>query len=74
MSKSTKDSIVDSLFYSDGIVDSALDFEESMFPLKCTSCLNAIICSILPSTVSFSRIGIELDIKECPYYTKLKNE
>ena len=60
------DSVIDALFSSDTTVVEEGKIE-IYIPDKCKQCNNAIICNVLPAAVSFSRIGIKIDIAECPF-------
>lgn len=74
MSK-TGDSIIDSLFSSDSTeVEDGTERSEIYIPKKCTGCMNALICNVLPVVVGFSRMGIEVDVKVCPFFNKGDNE
>lgn len=73
MSK-TGDSVIDALFSSASTeVEDGTDKSEMSIPKKCSGCMNALICNVLPVVVGFSRMGIELDIKTCPYFNQVKN-
>lgn len=72
MRTKNRDSVVDSLFSSE---DTEIEGDELevYFPKKCRQCHNAIICNILPATVTFSRMGIKINIEECPFCNPIKN-
>jgi len=72
MNHRPKDSIIDSLFLNDSINIEEGD-TEIYIPRKCKQCNNAIICNILPAAIGFSRIGVKMDIVECPFFPSSKN-
>ena len=63
------DSIVDILEKNiDSTKSAKSDSEEIMVPRKCAYCLNNVICSVLPTFIGISRIGIFIGVDECKYY------
>lgn len=71
----TTDSIVDMLDknMSTTRIDSSTE-EEILVPRKCAFCKNNVICSVLPTFIGISKVGIIVGIEECPYYTPNKNQ
>ena len=47
---------------------------EMTIPEKCDKCHNIAICSILPTLLSLSKIGIILEIKECYFLNPKKKK
>ena len=63
------ESIVDMLEKSRGDDDSdKINDEEIMVPRRCAFCINSVICSVLPTLIGISRIGIIVGIEECRYH------
>ena len=68
----TMDSILDRL--EDGrtmIIDSD-DSEEIIVPKLCAFCKNNAICSVLPTLINLSRIGIMVGVDTCPFHSQKK--
>jgi hypothetical protein len=69
------DSIVDML---DRNITSAKaetsDGEEIFVPRKCAYCKSNVICSVLPTFIGISKIGILIGVEECPFYIPGKTD
>ena len=63
------DSIVDILNKqsSTAMVETS-DNEEILIPRKCAYCKCNVICSVLPTFIGISKIGIIIGVEECQYY------
>ena len=76
-----KNNILDNLFKDQGDSDGDDNEDgdlvrisgEIKVPKRCLGCKTAIICSVLPTFVSLSKIYIYLTIDQCPYSQPLKN-
>ena len=67
------ESIVDRLNNDDDIIRAqSSDSEEIIVPKLCAFCKNNAICSVLPTLISLSKIGIMIGVEECPYNTLKK--
>ncbi len=65
----TLDSIVDMLDRNNAVTEVETgDNEEIMVPRKCAYCKNNVICSVLPTFIGISKIGIAVGVEECQYY------
>lgn len=67
------DSVMDSLFANNTEVEDAY-IESVYIPPKCEKCGSAPICSILPVIMKMNQYRIKLNVEECPYRTRIKNE
>lgn len=73
MAKMGDDSILDRLDDDDGsnvIHAESQDSEEIIVPKLCAFCKNNTICSVLPTFVSMSKIGIVVGLEKCPFNQK----
>jgi hypothetical protein len=65
------DNILDTLNSEDRVaIKDILDVDIetiSHIPKKCGECKNSVICSILPTVISISRIGILLEVETCQF-------
>ena len=66
----TINSIVDMLDKNMGLTHEIQDndTEEILVPRKCAYCKSNVICSVLPTLIGISRIGIITGVEECKYY------
>ena len=48
--------------------------ENIIVPKRCALCKIAIVCSVLPTFISLSKIGIFLSLDKCPFNSPIKNE
>lgn len=72
MSNNIRNSVIDALYSSDSTVVDDGEIEVYI-PNRCKQCTNAIICNVLPVAIGFFRIGIQFDIKECPFFNTGQN-
>jgi hypothetical protein len=65
------DSILDSLI---GGMPDDLSFrrEELIIPKRCAYCKCSTICSVLPTFISLSKIGICVGVEACPFSSPKK--
>lgn len=69
MSADSLDSIVDMLDKTSSVTKAETsDNEEIMIPRKCAYCKYNVICSVLPTFIGVSKIGIIVGVEECQYY------
>jgi len=72
-----QDNILDSL-YSPSEEDAeeieSILSDEIVVPKRCVLCKSSVVCSVLPTLISLSKIRIFLSIEQCPYFQALKNE
>lgn len=65
------DNILDSLNSTDReAIKETLDVDIDIaahIPKKCGECKNSVICSVLPTILSISRIGIFLEVETCQF-------
>ena len=67
------DSIVDMLDKNSAAVRAEnSEGEEISVPRKCSYCKCNVICSVLPTFIGISRIGIIVGVEECPFYIPAK--
>ena len=65
------ENIIDSLF--DKMSDDERNLSENIVvPKRCTVCKNTIICSVLPTFISLSKIKIYIGIEQCPFFLPTK--
>ena len=63
------DSIVDMLDKHSAVTKAeTFDNEEILIPRKCAYCKCNVICSVLPTFIGISKIGISVGVEECQYY------
>lgn len=62
------DSIMDSLFEGDTNI-SNIQREEVVIPKRCSVCKCSTVCSVLPTFIGLSKLGIYAGIEACPYFT-----
>lgn len=43
------------------------DNEEIMVPRKCAYCRTNVVCSVLPTFIGLSKVGIIVGVEDCPY-------
>jgi len=43
---------------------------EPIGPKRCKKCKTGDVCSILSTILAVYRLGIQLQVEECPYYSK----
>ena len=67
------DSILDDLGDDNIIHADSQDSEEIIVPKLCAYCKNNTICSVLPTFVSMSKIGIIVGLEKCPFNAKKQN-
>jgi hypothetical protein len=65
------ENIIDSLFDKDQESSSVLS-EDIVIPKRCLACKNTIICSVLPTLLSLSKIKIYVGIESCPFFLPSK--
>lgn len=65
------DSVMDSLF-DDYSNISDIKREEVIVPKRCSVCKCATVCSVLPTFIGLSKLGIYAGIEACPYFTPKK--
>jgi hypothetical protein len=46
------------------------DSEEIIIPRLCAFCKTNTVCSVLPTFVSMSKIGIVIGLEKCPFHNK----
>lgn len=68
------DNVLDSLFSpeSDSPGNRNIISEEIVIPKRCALCKTAMICSILPTFINFSKIKIYVSLEQCPYHQPFK--
>jgi len=68
---------------NDSILDSLLEEatntlvsrkEEIIVPKRCILCKCSTVCSVLPTFISLSKIGIYISIEACPYSSPKKKQ
>lgn len=42
--------------------------EEILVPRKCAYCKSNVICTVLPTFIGLSKIGIIVGVEDCPYH------
>lgn len=72
MSNKSVENILDSLFENTQKSDDITFTDEITIPKRCSLCKNSIICSVLPTLISLSKIKIFVGIEQCPYFTTIK--
>ena len=65
------ENILDSLF-DKNLDDGDMISDNIVIPKRCTVCKNTIICSVLPTFISLSKIKIYVGIEQCPFFTVIK--
>jgi hypothetical protein len=65
------DSIVDMLDKTILAKEDKSDTDEILVPRKCAFCKSNVICSVLPTFIGISRIGIVVGVEECQYYVPM---
>jgi len=63
-------SIMDTLLDEDLITEDST--EEIIIPKRCAVCKAATVCTVLPTFMGLSKLGIYIEINECPYSTVIK--
>jgi len=48
--------------------------EEIFVPRKCAYCKSNVICSVLPTFIGISKVGILIGVEECPFYIPGKTD
>lgn len=68
------DSIIDQLEKNSSAqrVSIGEDEEEILVPRKCAFCRSNVICTVLPTFIGLSKIGIIVGVEDCPYHIKNK--
>lgn len=62
------ESIMDSLFNDEDNIGS-IRSEKVVIPKRCSVCKCATVCSVLPTFVGLSKLGIYAGIEACPYFS-----
>lgn len=44
------------------------DQEEILVPRKCAFCKTNVVCSVLPTLIGLTKVGIVVGVEECPYF------
>lgn len=44
------------------------DEEEILVPRKCAYCKSNVICTVLPTFIGLSKVGIIVGVEDCPYH------
>lgn len=69
--------VLDNLFLDDEsdvtFSNESLISDEIIIPFRCSKCKTAIVCSVLPTFISLSKIKILASIEQCPYSQPIKN-
>lgn len=69
--------VLDNLFSDDDgdvtFSNESLLSDEIVIPFRCSKCKTAIVCSVLPTFISLSKIKVLASIEQCPYSQPLKN-
>jgi len=42
--------------------------EEILVPRKCAYCRSNVICTVLPTFIGLSKVGIVVGVEDCPYH------
>lgn len=61
---------IDSLFSDPSDINEI----DASLPEQCERCHNNVICSILPTILSLSKLGIQLEIKKCRYLNPINKK
>jgi len=72
---SKKQSILDILSDDNDIINENPTKENAYIeyiPEHCINCEINVICSVLPTILSLSNIGITLEVKKCQYHAPIK--
>jgi hypothetical protein len=67
------DNFLDNLFVDSNENTNNILSNEIIIPNRCALCKTAVVCSILPTFLSLSKIGVCISIDQCPYSVPLKN-
>ena len=46
--------------------------EDIIIPDKCFDCKNHLICTVVPTLVGMSKLGLVIILETCPYYADEK--
>jgi len=65
------ENILDSLF-DKNLDDDRIISDNIIVPKRCALCKNTVICSILPTLITLSKIKIYVGIEQCPFFSPVK--
>lgn len=67
-------SILDTLLEEEYDGSEEINQEQIIIPRRCAVCKAATVCTVLPTFMGLSKLGICVEIQECPYSTVIKKD